>query len=163
MNKKQNEIAEAGSNYEIDNLDRQILAHLIADAKEPFTEIAKKLIVSPGTIHVRMKKMEQMGVIKGATLILDPAKLGYDLIAFIGIFLAKGSLYHEVIRELNAIPEIVEAHYTTGTYSIFAKMICRNTSHLRDIISERLQAIGGVIRTETIISLEESIRKQVPV
>lgn len=149
--------------YEIDNLDRKILAFLVKDAKMPYTEIAKNLVVSAGTIHVRMKKLETMGVVKGSTLLLDPVKLGYDLISFIGIYLVKGSVYHEVISELNAIPEIVEAHYTTGSYGIFAKIVCRNTQHLRDIISDKIQGIGGVIRTETIISLEESIRKQIPV
>jgi Lrp/AsnC family transcriptional regulator for asnA, asnC and gidA len=150
-------------NYQIDNLDRQILAFLMKDAKIPYTEIAKNLIVSPGTIHVRVKKLEAMGVIKGSTLLIDVAMLGYDLTSFIGIYLVKGSVYHEVIKDLDAIPEIVEAHYTTGSYSIFAKIVCRNTRHLRDIISDKIQAITGVIRTETIISLEESIRKQIPV
>jgi Lrp/AsnC family transcriptional regulator for asnA, asnC and gidA len=150
-------------NYQIDNLDRQILAFLMKDAKIPYTEIAKNLIVSPGTIHVRVKKLEAMGVIKGSTLLIDAARLGYDLTSFIGIYLVKGSVYHEVIKDLDAIPEIVEAHYTTGSYSIFAKIVCRNTRHLRDIISDKIQAIAGVIRTETIISLEESIRKQIPV
>ncbi len=150
-------------NYEIDNLDRQILAYLVKEAKMPYTEIAKNLIVSPGTIHVRVKNLESMGVIKGSTLILDPALLGYDLVSFIGIYLVKGSVYHEVIRELDSIPEIVEAYYTTGSYSIFAKIVCRNTGHLRDILSDKIQGIAGVIRTETIISLEESIRKQIPI
>jgi len=147
---------------EIDNIDREILTYLTKDAKMPYTEIAKKLIVSPGTIHVRIKKLESIGIIKGSTLTIDYAKLGYDLMAFIGIFLAKGSIYNDVIVELNAIPEVIEAHYTTGSYSIFAKIMCRNTKHLRDIINDRIQVIGGIIRTETILSLEESIRKPVP-
>ena len=147
--------------YEIDKLDREILGILIDDAKVPYTEIAKRLIVSPGTIHVRMKRMERLGIVKGATLILDPAKMGYDLTAFIGIYLVKGSAYAEVIREVDAIHEIVEAHYTTGEYSIFAKIICKNTNHLRQVINEKLQTVNGVSRTETIISLGESIKKQV--
>jgi Lrp/AsnC family transcriptional regulator for asnA, asnC and gidA len=147
--------------YEIDKLDRGILGILIDDAKVPYTEIAKRLIVSPGTIHVRMKRMERLGIVKGATLILDPAKLGYDLTAFIGIYLVRGSAYSEVIEEVNDIPEIVEAHYTTGEYSIFAKIICKNTDHLRQVINEKLQTVNGVSRTETIISLGESIKKQV--
>ena len=147
---------------DIDNIDREILTYLTKDAKMPYTEIAKKLIVSPGTIHVRIKKLESLGIIMGSTLTIDYAKLGYDLMAFIGIFLAKGSIYNDVIVELNAIPEVIEAHYTTGTYSIFAKIMCRNTKHLRDIINDRIQVINGIIRTETILSLEESIRKHVP-
>ena len=147
--------------YEIDKLDREILNILIKDAKVPYTEIAEKLIVSPGTIHVRMKRMEKLGMVKGATLVLDPSRIGYDLTAFIGIYLVKGSAYNEVIREIDKIPEIVEAHYTTGEYSIFAKIICRNTEHLRIIINEKIQSINGIMRTETIISLNESIKKQI--
>ncbi len=147
--------------YEIDKLDREILGILIKDAKIPYTEIAKKLIVSPGTIHVRMKRMERLGIVKGATLILDPSKIGYDMTAFVGIYLVKGSAYSEVIEEVDKIPEIVEAHYTTGEYSIFAKIICKNTDHLRKVINEKLQVVDGVSRTETIISLGESIKKQV--
>ena len=148
--------------HEIDKLDREIMNYLVQDAKIPYTEIAKNLIVSPGTIHVRIKKLESMGIIQGSTLIINPSKLGYDLTAFIGIYLSKGSIYNEVIKEINTIPEIVEAHYTTGSYSIFAKIICKNTSHLRDIINDKVQVVNGVIRTETIISLGESIKKQIP-
>jgi Lrp/AsnC family transcriptional regulator for asnA, asnC and gidA len=147
--------------YEIDKLDREILGILIRDAKIPYTDIAKKLIVSPGTIHVRMKRMERLGIVKGATLIIDPAKIGYDMTAFIGVYLVKGSAYSEVIKEVDKIPEIVEAHYTTGEYSIFAKIVCRNTEHLRQVINEKMQTVPGVSRTETIISLGESIRKQI--
>ena len=149
--------------YEIDKLDRQILGILIKDAKIPYTEIAKKLIVSPGTIHVRMKRMERLGIVRGATLILDPAKIGYDMTAFIGVYLVKGSAYAEVIKEVDKIPEIVEAHYTTGEYSIFAKIVCKNTEHLRQVINDKLQPVKGVSRTETIISLGESIKKQISI
>lgn len=152
-----------GKIYEIDKLDREILEILMKDAKIPYTDIAKRLIVSAGTIHVRMKRMERLGIVKGATLILDPARIGYDMTAFVGIYLLKGSDYHKVIKEVDKIPEIVEAHYTTGEYSIFAKVICKNTDHLREVINEKLQPVEGVSRTETIISLGESIKKQVPI
>lgn len=148
--------------HEIDKLDRQILTYLVEDAKIPYTEIAKKLIVSPGTIHVRVKKLESIGIITGSSLNIDHTKLGYDLMAFIGIYLSKGSIYNEVIKELEKIPEVIEAHYTTGSYSIFAKIICRNTRHMRDIINDEIQVIQGVVRTETILSLEESIKKHIP-
>lgn len=151
------------ANYEIDKLDRDILRILILDAKTPYTDIAKRLIVSPGTIHVRMKRMERLGIVKGATLILDPARIGYDMTAFVGVYLVKGSAYSEVIQDVEGIPEIVEAHYTTGEYSIFAKIVCKNTDHLRHVINDKLQPINGISRTETIISLGESIRKQVPI
>ena len=148
-------------NSKIDKLDREILGILIDDAKTPYTEISKRLIVSPGTVHVRMKRMERLGIVKGATLVLDPAKMGYDLTAFVGIYLIKGSAYSEVIKEVDAIHEVVEAHYTTGEYSIFAKIICKNTDHLRQVINEQLQTVAGVSRTETMLSLGESIKKQV--
>ena len=150
-------------NYEIDKLDREILGILIKDAKVPYTDVAHRLVVSPGTIHVRMKRMERLGIVRGATLIIDPSRIGYDMTAFVGIYLIKGSAYSEVIKEVDSIPEIVEAHFTTGEYSIFAKVICKNTEHLREVINDKLQPISGISRTETIISLGESIKKQVPI
>ena len=152
-----------GKIYEIDKLDREILGILMKDAKVPYTDIAKRLIVSPGTIHVRMKRMERLGIVRGATLILDPARIGYDMTSFVGIYLVKGSAYSEVIKEIDKIPEIIEAHFTTGEYSIFIKVVCRNTEHLREVINDQLQPINGISRTETIISLGESIKKQVPI
>jgi Lrp/AsnC family transcriptional regulator for asnA, asnC and gidA len=149
--------------YEIDKLDREILGILMKDAKVPYTDIAKRLIVSAGTIHVRMKRMERLGIVRGATLILDPALIGYDMTAFVGIYLVKGSAYKEVIKEIDKIPEIIEAYFTTGEYSIFIKIVCRNTQHLREVINDKLQPINGISRTETIISLGESIKKQVPI
>ncbi len=149
------------SNYQIDNIDRGILSELMINAKEPYTEIAKKLIVSAGTIHVRMKKMEEAGIVKNSRLHINYELLGFDLTAFLGIYLEKGSNYTDVIQQLNLIPEIVEAHYTTGVYSIFAKIRCKNTKHMRQILNEEIQSIKGIQRTETIISLEQSIDKHI--
>ena len=148
-------------NLEIDNLDIQILSILMKNATTPYTEIAKELIVSGGTIHVRMKKLEEMGVIKGARLEVDPQKLGYDITAFLGIFLEKGSQYNEAVKQLKTVKEIVELHYTTGSYSIFAKIVCHDTTHLREVLNEQIQGVKGIQRTETFISLEESIRRQI--
>ncbi|PTQ92671.1 Lrp/AsnC family transcriptional regulator for asnA, asnC and gidA [Mucilaginibacter yixingensis] len=148
-------------NLEIDNLDIQILSILMKNATTPYTEIAKELIVSGGTIHVRMKKLEEMGVIKGASLEVNPQKLGYDITAFLGIFLEKGSQYNEAVKQLQTVKEIVELHYTTGSYSIFAKIVCHDTSHLREVLNESIQSVKGIQRTETFISLEESIRRQI--
>lgn len=142
----------------IDKLDRDILATLLENADMPYTEVAKKLFVSGGTIHVRMKKLrEQLGVVKGAHLAIDHTKLGYDITAFIGIFLEKSSMYEEVTEQLKEIPEIVSAHYTTGNYSIFARIVCKDTNHLRSVLSTKIQNISGIQRTETFISLEGSI------
>ena len=149
------------SNYQIDNIDRGILNELMINAKVPYTEIAKKLIVSAGTIHVRMKKMEEAGIVKNSRLHINYELLGLDLTAFLGIYLEKGSTYKDVIQQLNLIPEIVEAHYTTGVYSIFAKIRCKNTKHMRQIPNEEIQSIKGIQRTETTISLEQSIDKHI--
>jgi len=149
------------SNYQIDNIDRGILSELMINAKVPYTEIAKKLIVSAGTIHVRMKKMEEAGIVKNSRLHINYELLGFDLTAFLGIYLEKGSTYTDVIQQLNLIPEIVEAHYTTGVYSIFAKIRCKNTKHMRHILNEEIQSIKGIQRTETTISLEQSIDKHI--
>ncbi len=109
-------------NYDIDNVDLKILALLTEDAKMPYTEVAKKVFVSGGTVHVRMRKMEEMGIVKGTTLKMDYAKMGYDITAFLGIYLEKSSLYDDVIKKLVLIPEIVKIHYTTGNYNIFVKL-----------------------------------------
>ena len=148
-------------NLEIDNLDIQILSILMVDATTPYTEIAKKLIVSGGTIHVRMKKMQELGIIIGSNLVIDPQKIGYDVCAFLGIYLEKGSIYKDAVEKLRKVKEIVELHYCTGAYSMFAKIICRDTVHLREVLNDKVQAVEGIQRTETFISQEESIKRQI--
>jgi len=131
------------------------------DANLPYTEIAKKIYVSGGTVHVRMKKMQEMGIVTGAQLRIDYSKLGYDIIAYLGIYLEKSSLYEEVAELLANIPEIVNIHYTTGIYSIFAKIICKDTKHLRNVLHDKIQNVSGIQRTETFISLEETVERSV--
>ena len=80
-----------------------------------------------------LKILERLGIVKGYTVELDYGKLGYDLTAFIGIYLQKSSLYDTVLEKLREIPEIVTIHYTTGNYSIFCKIYCRDTMHLKDV------------------------------
>ncbi len=145
---------------EVDKLDRQILSRLMKNAKRPYTDIAQELAVSGGTIHVRMKKLEDSGVVKGYQLEVDHEKLGFDVCAFLGIYLEKSSMYDEASAQLTLIPEIVAAHYTTGLYNIFTKVICRDTTHLREVLS-KIQSIPGIQRTETFISLEESINRPI--
>jgi Lrp/AsnC family transcriptional regulator, regulator for asnA, asnC and gidA len=147
----------------LDNLDRRILSMLMQDATRAYTDIAKELQVSGGTVHVRMKKLEDLGVIKGSHLFINPNAVGYDICAFIGIYLEKGSAYQTAVTKMRQVPEIVEMHYTTGQWSMFAKIICRDTLHLREVLNEKIQAIEGVERTETFISLEESITRQVSI
>lgn len=147
------------SSYQIDNVDKQILALLNQNAMMPYTEIGKKLFVSSGTVHVRMKKMTEAGIIKGAQLIINPNALGFDITAFLGIYLQKSSLYNQVVKALQKIPEVVSCNYTTGNYSMFAKIICRDTSHLKSVLSDKIQNITGIERTETFISLEDSFQR----
>ncbi len=146
-------------NYEIDNVDLKILNILSEDAKMPYTEVAKKVFVSGGTVHVRMKKLEEMGIVKGTTLKIDYEKLGYDITCFLGIYLEKSSLYDKVVAELKEIPEIATIRYTTGNYNIFCKIYCKGTSHLRDVLHDKIQKVDGIESTETFISLEESVNK----
>lgn len=152
-----------GLNLEIDKLDLQILSMLMEDAQKPYTEIAKALDVSGGTVHVRMKKLMKEHVVKGSHLEIDASKLGYDICAFVGMFLEKGSLYNKIVKQLEAIPEITEIHYTTGRYGIFLKIISRNTRELRSILNDKVQPIEGIQRTETFISLEESMKRPIQI
>lgn len=149
------------SKHKIDDLDLKIIQELMHDSDQAYTELAKKLFVSGGTIHVRMDKLKKAGIVKGAGLRVDYAALGYDVSAFLGIYLDKSSLYEDVAGELERIPEITGAHYTTGQYSIFAKIVCRDTKHLREVLHDKIQKIGGIQRTETFISLQESIDRPI--
>jgi Lrp/AsnC family transcriptional regulator for asnA, asnC and gidA len=119
--------------------------------------------VSGGTIHVRIKKLQEFGIVKGTRLNVDLKALGYDVIAFIGIYLEKSSLYDTVVNDLKNISEIVRLNYTTGNYSMFAEIICKDISQLRNVLHDQLQKIKGIERTETFISLEESFNRNVVV
>ncbi len=145
----------------LDELDYQILEILIKDSRTPYLEIARHCHVSGGTIHVRMNKMQEMGLIKGTRLILDTSKLGYDVCCFIGIFLNKASSYPDVLEQLKEIKEIVELHYTTGAYSIFIKVMCKSISNLQDLLMNRLQVISGVQSTDTFITLSQPIDRNI--
>ena len=147
----------------IDKLDLQIIQQLMHDAGVSYAEMGKKLFVSAGTIHVRIKKLQDAGVINGMKFHVDLKKLGYDVIAFIGIYLEKSSLYDTVAKDLKKIPEIVRMNYTTGNYSIFAEVVCKDIGQLRTILHDELQKIKGIERTETFISLEESLNRNVKV
>ena len=139
----------------LDEIDHQILDILIDNSRIPFTDIAKRLLISAGTVHVRVKKMEESGIIKGSSLNLDYVKLGYSFIAYVGIYLEKTNTTEEVLADLNKIPYITIAHVTTGKFNIFCKVRAKDTHHAKDIIFE-IDDVEGVSRTETMISLEES-------
>lgn len=140
----------------LDEVDHQILDILIDNTRVPFTDISKRLLISAGTVHVRVKKMEEAGIIKGSSLNLDYVKLGYSFIAYIGIFLEKTKIINDVIESLNGIPFVTVAHITTGKFNIFCKVRAHDTKHAKEIIF-MIDDIDGVSRTETMISLEESI------
>ena len=142
--------------FKLDDVDHKILDLLIDNSRIPFTDIAKKLLISAGTVHVRVKKMEEFGIIQGASLALDYKKLGYTFIAYIGIFLEKTHLTNFVLDKLESIPYVTVAHITTGRFNIFCKIRSKNTNHAKEIIF-MIDDIDGVSRTETMISLEESI------
>lgn len=152
-----------GTALNIDKLDLQIIQQLTLDAAPSYAEIGKKLFVSAGTVHVRIKKLQEAGILTHLKYDVDLKGLGYDVIAFIGIYLEKSSLYDAVAKELKKIPQIVRMNYTTGNYSIFAEIVCRDIVQLRQVLHDELQKIKGIERTETFISLEETLRRTVKV
>lgn len=142
--------------FELDDTDRKILTYLIEDARKPFTEIAKLLSVAPGTVHGRVKKMERKGIITGATLTVNYENVGYAFTAYIGLILGRTIDSEKIIKELKYIPEVTVAHIATGQFSIFCKIRCKDAKHAKDVIF-RMNSIQGVLRSESMISLEESI------
>ncbi len=149
--------------YEIDNTDLQILNILMENAFTPYTEVGKKLFISPGTVHVRMNKMEKLGIVKNPQIQIDLTKLGMDVTAFIGVYLIRSDMYDKVVTQLKKIDEVLSCNYTTGNYSLFLKIVCRDTQHLREVLHDKLQKIEGISRTETLISLEESFSRQMKI
>lgn len=152
-----------GVKINLDKLDYQIIQHMMEDAEISYADLGKKLYVSGGTIHVRIKKLQEMGIVKGTRLEVDTKKLGYNVIAFIGIYLEKSSLYDSVAKDLMKIPEVVRLNYTTGNYSMFVEIACRDINQLRYVLHDQMQKIKGIERTETLISLEESLNRNIQV
>jgi Lrp/AsnC family transcriptional regulator for asnA, asnC and gidA len=151
------------SKLNLDKLDHQIIHYMMNDADISYAELGKKLFVSAGTIHVRIKKLQDAGIVKGISYSVDLKQLGYDVIAFIGIYLKESSLYDSVAKELSKIPEIVRLNYTTGNYSMFAEIACRDIGELKFVLHDQLQKIKGIERTETFISLDESFNRTVKI
>lgn len=146
--------------YEIDNVDRGILSALLHDGRTPYSEIAKELGVSSGTIHVRIEKLKEAGVIRGSALKVDFKILGYDLIAFVGINLEHSREYGKVLKKLQECAPIVEAYYTTGKYNIFTKVVVQSMADLYRFLTEELQLIPGVQSTETIMIMDKPIERE---
>lgn len=143
----------------LDKLDYQIINEMTVDSQISYADLGKKLCVSGGTIHVRIKKLQELGVITGTRMTVNIKELGYDVIAFIGIYLQKSSMYEDVAKELKNIPQIVRLNYTTGTYSMFVEIACKDIQQLKYVLHDRLQNVKGIERTETLISLEESFSR----
>ena len=149
------------TNSHLDELDLQILELLIKDCRTPYLEIARICHVSGGTIHVRMKKMEDLGIIRGSRIVLNLPKLGYDVCCFVGIYVDKTSSFNSVFDHMSHIKEVVELHLTTGDYSMFAKIVCSNISDLQDVLLNKINNIDGIQRTDTFVSLSQPIDRNI--
>jgi len=156
-------VEEERANFRLDDLDKKILTKLVLNSRTSYQEIARELIVSGGTIHVRINKMKEAGVIKGSKLVLDVGKLGLEFQAFVGINLVNARDYKPVLEKLKSLPEIVEVHYTTGGFSLFAKVLTKNSKEFHLFLIEKLQSIQEIQSTETIISLDNPICKEVTI
>ena len=149
-------------NHQIDELDRKILSLITRNARIPYLEVARECNVSGAAIHQRIQRLTRIGVITGSEFVISPKKIGFSTCAYVGIFLDSAHLYPRVVEQLKNIPEITQCHYITGGYSIFIKIFTRDNEDLKHVLVDKVQAIEGVSRTETFISLEESFNRQLP-
>ena len=145
----------------LDGIDKIIIKNLLEDARRPIQALSKASGISGAAVHQRLKKLEKAKVISGSQIILNPKILGFKTVAFIGIYLDKAIRNEEVVKQLKIIPEVVECHYTTGNWSVFAKIVCRDNEHLMELLNKKIQSVNGVSRTETFISLQEQLNRQV--
>jgi len=144
----------------IDGIDKTILKHLMQDARTSILGIAREIGISGAAVHQRLRKLESSGLISGSKLIINPKVLGYNTMAYVGVHLDNASKYSSAIKRLKEIPEVVESHYTTGNWSIFIKILCKDNTHLMKVLNEKIQFIKSVARTETFISLDQQIDRQ---
>tara|TARA_B100001564_G_scaffold50776_2_gene37686 strand:- start:16927 stop:17385 length:459 start_codon:yes stop_codon:yes gene_type:complete len=151
------------SKLSIDGIDKSILRFLIKDARTPVLEIARNIGISGAAIHQRLKKLENSGLIAGSKFIINPKALGYTTMAFVGVFLEKAKNNSDVVRQLKRIPEVIECHYTTGDWSILIKILCKDNMHLMSVLNKGIQEISGISRTETYISLNQQIDRQIKI
>jgi len=150
------------ANHNLDELDKKILRMVAQDARVPFLEVARECNVSGAAIHQRIQRLQANGVLKGSQFIIDPEALGYETCAYIGLFLKDPSKFDKCVEELRKIPEVVECHYTTGSFDMFIKIYAQNNHHLLNIIHDKLQPLG-LARSETIVSFNAVISRQLPV
>jgi len=151
------------NDLKIDGIDKIILNHLMKDARTPILSIARGIGISGAAIHQRLRKMEASGLISGSKFVINPKILGYKTLAFVGIFLDSSSKYKEAIKRLKEIDEVIESHYTTGNYAILVKILCKDNEHLMQVLNHQIQHIKGVARTETFISLDQQIDRQMKI
>ncbi len=147
----------------IDNLDKKILSILSKNARVPFKDVAAECGVSRAAIHQRVQRLIEDGVITGSGFDINPKSLGYRTCTYIGITLERGNMYKDVVERMVHIPEVVECHFTTGPYTMLAKLYARDNEQLMELLNGQLQSIPGVVATETLISLEQSVKREIPV
>ncbi len=147
----------------IDGIDKKILRFLMEDARKPILEIARQIGISGAAIHQRLRKLEASGLLAGSKFVVNPKVLGYTTMAYIGIFLDKAMSNPKAVAELKKIPEVLECHYTTGNWSILIKVLCKDNEHLMYVLNKNIQQIEGVSRTETFISLNQQIDRQISI
>ena len=150
-------------NIHIDGIDKKILRALMQDARTSVLEIARQVGISGAAIHQRLRKLEKSGLIAGSKFVINPKILGYTTMAFVGIYLDKAMSNPEAVKQLKKIPEVLECHYTTGNWSILIKMLCKDNAHLMHLLNSEIQSISGVSRTETFISLDQQIERQIKI
>ena len=148
-------------NVKLDGIDKKILKMLMENSRRPILEIAKNIGISGAAIHQRLRKLEKQNLIIGSSIKVNTKILGYTTMAFIGIFLDRATNNKTVVNQLKEIKEILECHYTTGDWSVLAKLICKDNEDLMEILTKKIQTIKGVARTETYISLEQQINRQI--
>ncbi|HKL89970.1 Lrp/AsnC ligand binding domain-containing protein [Muricauda sp. NFXS6] len=149
------------NSVKIDGIDKKILRYLMEDARKPILEIARNIGISGAAIHQRLRKLESSGLLAGSKFIINPKVLGYSTMAYIGIYLDKAMTNPRAVKQLEEIPEVLECHYTTGNWSILIKVLCRDNEHLMQVLNKKIQQIDGVSRTETFISLDQQIDRQI--
>ena len=152
-----------GRKTEIDGIDKTILRALMKDARTPVLEIARSVGISGAAIHQRLRKIERSGLISGSKFVINPKALGYTTMAFVGIFLDKAKSNSDTIKQLKRIPQVLECHYTTGNWSVLIKILCKDNEHLMSVLNKEIQTISGVSRTETFISLDQQIDRQIKI
>ena len=147
----------------IDKLDRKILSILSQNARIPFKDVAAECGVSRAAIHQRVQHLIENGVIIGSGFHINPKSLGYTTCTYVGLNRERGSMYRDVVERIATIPEVIECHFTTGSYTMLVKLFAKDNEQLMDLLNNKIQSIPGVVSTETLISLEQSIKREIPI